>query len=236
MGTGVVKNCKGACTWAMVAYAGIIFAAGTIPTGARSAGESGQIFAGSVTPDGGSVTPVVTPDTTGAFYASTTRSWRGSWRSDTLDVVQGVYSDSGYKSSLNWNRGCMWFGTLKSTLSGATIKSASLTLFRKTGSGAGSAKNVYLCAIANTSASGTPAILANYGALGTIGRGQTVTFGIPVAAVQGLADGTFGGLCLYETPYNFGSSTYSSGYMRMGGTDSGSVPYLTVVYNSGAVG
>lgn len=45
MGTGVVKNCKGACTWAMVAYAGIIFAAGTIPTGARSAGESGQIFA-----------------------------------------------------------------------------------------------------------------------------------------------------------------------------------------------
>ena len=93
-----------------------------------------------------------------------------------------------------------------------------------------------LCAISNTSASGTPSILANYGALGTIGRGQTVTFGIPVAAVQGLADGTFGGLCLYETPYNFGSSKYSSGYMRMGGTDSGGVPYLTVVYNDGAAG
>lgn len=37
--------------------------------------------------------------------------------------------------------------------------------------------------------------------------------------MQGLADGYYGGLCLYETPYNFGSSTYSNAYMRMSGTD-----------------
>ena len=154
-----------------------------------------------------------------------------------MDVVQGVYSDGGYSSSLNWNRGCIWFGNLRSLLSTATIKSAVLTLFRKTGSGSGSAKNVYLCAITNTTASGTPSIAANYGAIGTIGRGSQVSFAIPVAAVQGLANGTYGGLCLYESPYNFGSSTYSNCYMRMAGTDNSYKPYLTIVYSGGnAVG
>lgn len=89
----------------------------------------------------------------------------------------------------------------------------------------------YLCAISNTSASGTPSISVNYGAIGTIGRDTQVTFAVPVAAVQGLANGTYGGLCLYESPYNFGSSTYSSCYMRMSGTDSDLKPYLQVVYS-----
>ena len=104
-------------------------------------------------------------------------------------------------------------------------------MHRKTGSGSGSAKTLYLCAISNTSASGTPSISVNYGAIGTIGRDAQVTFAVPVAAVQGLANGTYGGLCLYESPYNFGSSTYSSCYMRMSGTDSSLKPYLQVVYS-----
>ena len=95
----------------------------------------------------------------------------------------------------------------------------------------------YLCAITNTSASGTPSIAVNYGAIGSIGRGETATFAIPVAAVQGLASGAYGGLCLYESPYNFGSSTYSKCYMRMSGSDTSQQPYLRVVYNGGdAVG
>ena len=234
LGTGVIKNCMGSCTWAMVAYAGLIFAYGTVPVGSRSTGENGQVYATGVSINYGTAIPTVTPDETTLQYATLTKSWRGSWRTDTLDVVQGVYSDYGYSSSLNWNRGCMWFGNLLNVLSGTTISSATLTLHRKTGSGSGSAKTVYLCAITNTSASGTPSIAANYGALGTIGRGATVTFGIPVSAVQGLANGTYGGLCLYETPYNFGSSTYSNCYMRMSGTDeSNYTPYLTVVYSGG---
>lgn len=116
-------------------------------------------------------------------------------------------------------------------MSSATIKSATLTLHRKTGSGSGNAKSVYLCAITNSSASGTPSIAVNYGAIGTIGRGSQVTFAIPIAAVQGLANGTYGGLCLYEPKYNFGSSTYSGCYMRMSGADTNLQPYLTVVYN-----
>ena len=73
----------------------------------------------------------------------------------------------------------------------------------------------------------------NYGAIGTIGRAQQATFAIPLAAVQGLANGTYGGLCLYESKYNFGSSNWSNNYMRMAGTDSSYKPYLQVVYNSG---
>lgn len=233
-GTGVIKNCSGSCTWAMVAYGGLIFASGTVPNGSRSSGENGQVFANGVTINYGTAIPTVTPDETTLQYATLTRSWRGSWRTDTLDVVQGVYSDYGYSSSLSWNRGCMWFGNLLTVFSGTTISSATLTLHRKTGSGSGSAKTLYLCAITNTSASGTPSIAANYGAIGTIGRGTTLTFAIPIAAVQGLANGTFGGLCLFESPYNFGSSTYSNCYMRMSGTDESSYkPYLNVVFSGG---
>ena len=69
------------------------------------------------------------------------------------------------------------------------------------------------------------------------GRDKQVTFSIPVDAVQGLADGNYGGLCLYETPYNFGSSTYSNAYMRMSGTDTNYEPYIECVFSgSTAVG
>ena len=71
----------------------------------------------------------------------------------------------------------------------------------------------------------------------SIGREETATFSIPVAAVQGLASGLYGGLCLYESPYNFGLSSYSKCYMRMSGADANQQPYLQVVYSGGdAVG
>ena len=237
MGWAYVQSCKGSCSWAMVSYAGYIICSGTVPSGSRSKGNNGQLYDTGVSVDYGTAIPVVTPDNTALMYATTTKSYRGGWRSDTQDVVQGVYSASGYKSSLSWNYGCMWFSTLRTILSGTTIKSATLTLNRKTGSGSGSAKTLYLCAIINTSASGAPNIAVNYGAIGSIGRGETATFSIPVAAVQGLASGAYGGLCLYESPYNFGSSTYSKCYMRMSGSDTSQQPYLRVVYNGGdAVG
>lgn len=234
MGWAYMQSCKGACSWSMVSYAGYIICSGSVPSGSRNRGNNGQIYDTGVTIDYGTAIPVVTPDNTALLYATTTKSYRGGWRSDTLDVIQGVYSDSGYKSSLNWNYGCMWFGNLRSMLSGTTIKSATLTLNRKTGSGSGSAKTLYLCAITNASPSGYPAIAASYGAIGTIGRGETATFSVPVSAIQNLASGAYGALCLYESPYNFGSSTYSGGYMRMSGTDTNNPPYLRVVYNGGS--
>lgn len=234
MGWAYMQSCKGSCSWSMVSYAGYIICSGSVPSGSRNRGNNGQIYDTGVTIDYGTAIPVVTPDNTALLYATTTKSYRGGWRSDTLDVIQGVYSDSGYKSSLNWNYGCMWFGNLRSMLSGTTVKSATLTLNRKTGSGSGSAKTLYLCAITNASPSGYPAIAASYGAIGTIGRGETATFSVPVSAIQNLASGAYGALCLYESPYNFGSSTYSGGYMRMSGTDTNNPPYLRVVYNGGS--
>ena len=235
MGWAFAQNTKGSCTWSMIAYAGIIFAYGTVPAGSRGSGNNGQCYATGVTTDYGTAIPPVQPNSTTIQYATTTKSWRGSWRTDTQDVIQGVYSDSGYSSSLNWNRGCMWFANLRNVLYGATIKSATLSLYRKSG-GAAAARSVYLCAITNTSASGTPSIAVNYGAIGTIGRESWATFAIPLAAIQGLANGTYGGLCLYEPSYNFGSSTYSNAYMRFSGSDTFSEPYLTVVFSSNAVG
>lgn len=228
---GSMVNCKGSCTWSLVAYSGFIFAAGTIPGGSQGVISNGQLFTNGCSTDSGTATATSAPLSTTTQYATLTRSYRGGWRTDTVDVVQGVYSDSGYRSGLSWNYGCMWFGSLKSALAGKTIKSATLTLHRKTGSGSGSAKTVYLCAISNTGASGVPSISVSYGALGIMERDAQVTFGIPTAAVQGLANGTYGGLCLYEAPYNFGSSIYSSCYMRMSGTDSDMKPYLNVVYS-----
>jgi len=239
MGQAFMQKCRGSCTWSMVADGGYIIAAGTVPYGSKSTGNNGQIFDSGVSVDYGTAIPTVTPDETAILYATTTKSWNGSWRSDTQDVIQGVYSDYGYSSGLSWNRGCMWFAHLDELLSGAVIKSASLTLHRKTGSGSSAAKTVYLCAITNTSASGTPVIAANYGAIGTIGRNAQITFSIPVAVVQGLANRTYGGLCLFEAPYHFGSSSYSDCYMRMSGADSSTSlkPHLEVVYSGGgAVG
>lgn len=231
MGWAFMQACRGSCSWSMVSYGGYIIATGTVPSGSRSTGYNGQLYASGVTVNYGTATSPVTPQQTNTFYATTTKSYKGGWRTDTLDVIQGVYSNSGYSSSLSWHRGCMWFSTLKSSLSGRTIKSATLTIYREAGAGSGSKKSVYLCAISNTSASGTPSILVNYGSIGVIGRDEQLTFSIPVDAVQGLANGSYGGLCLYETPYNFKTSTYSSCYMRIGGTDSDYPPYLTVVYS-----
>ena len=100
MGWAYVQNCKGSCSWAMVSYAGYIICSGTAPAGSRNKGNNGQIFDTGVTVDYGTAIPVVTPDNTALLYATATKSYRGGWRSDTQDVIQGVYSDSGYKSSL----------------------------------------------------------------------------------------------------------------------------------------
>lgn len=229
MGTAVVKNCKGSCSWSMIAYAGYIIATGTVPAGTRNTGENGQLFANGVTVDYGTAIPAVSPTETTIQYASVTRTWQGAWRTDTLDVVQGLYANNGFAVGLTWNRGCMWFSGLRNVLYGATIKSATLTLYRKMGGASGS-RTVYLCAITNTGPTGTPSIAANYGAIGMIGRETVVSIAIPVAAVEGLANGVYGGLCLFEPAYNFGSSLYSYDYMRFGGTDSGNPPYLRVVY------
>ena len=234
--TGNLYYCKGQCTFSVFCMSGIAFCTGTVPSGGRTSSCNGQIFDAGVTTDAGTSVAPQTPDDTTLQYATLTKSYRGGWRTDTVDVVQGAYSEAGYSAGLSWNYGCMWFGGLRGVLSGKTVKSATLTLYRKTGSGSGAARTLYLCAITNTTASGAPAVAANYGAIGTIGRAEQMTFAIPPAVAEGLANGTFGGLCLYESPYNFGASNWSANYMRIAGTDSSYKPCLRVIYGGTAAG
>ena len=234
--TGNLYYCKGQCTFSVFCMSGIAFCTGTVPSGGRTSSCNGQIFDAGVTTDAGATVAPQTPDDTTLQYATLTKSYRGGWRTDTVDVVQGVYSDDGYSAGLSWNYGCMWFGNLRGVLSGKTVKSATLTLYRKTGSGSGAARTLYLCAITNTTASGAPAVAANYGAIGALGRAEQMTFAIPPAVAEGLANGTFGGLCLYESPYNFGASNWSANYMRIAGTDSSDKPCLRVIYGGTAAG
>ena len=234
--TGNLYYCKGQCTFSVFCMSGIAFCTGTVPSGGRTSSCNGQIFDAGVTTDAGTSVAPQTPDDTTLQYATLTKSYRGGWRTDTVDVVQGVYSEAGYSAGLSWNYGCMWFGNLRGVLSGKTVKSATLTLYRKTGSGSGAARTLYLCAITNTTASGAPAVAANYGAIGTLGRAEQMTFAIPPAVAEGLANGTFGGLCLYESPYNFGASNWSANYMRIAGTDSSYKPCLRVIYGGTAAG
>ena len=234
--TGNLYYCKGQCTFSVFCMSGIAFCTGTVPSGGRTSSCNGQIFDAGVTTDAGTSVAPQTPDDTTLQYATLTKSYRGGWRTDTVDVVQGAYSEAGYSAGLSWNYGCMWFGNLRGVLSGKTVKSATLTLYRKTGSGSGAARTLYLCAITNTTASGAPAVAANYGAIGAIGRAEQMTFAIPPAVAEGLANGTFGGLCLYESPYNFGASNWSANYMRIAGTDSSDKPCLRVIYGGTAAG
>ena len=234
--TGNLYYCKGQCTFSVFCMSGIAFCTGTVPSGGRTSSCNGQIFDAGVTTDAGTAVAPQAPDSTTVQYATLTKSYRGGWRSDTADVVQGVYSDDGYSAGLSWNYGCMWFGGLRGALSGKTVKSATLTLYRKTGSGSSAARTLYLCAITNAAASGAPTVAANYGAIGTLGRAEQMTFAIPLAAAEGLANGTFGGLCLYESPYNFGASNWSANYMRIAGTDSSYKPCLRVIYGGTAAG
>ena len=73
----------------MISYAGFITASGTIPAGSVGTGNNGQVYYSSTTVDYGTAIPTVTPDDTGLLYATTKKSWRGSWRTDTVDVIQG---------------------------------------------------------------------------------------------------------------------------------------------------
>lgn len=229
-----LSSCFGSCSsWLFYFIGGLVFANGTIPGGSTATVSAAQYFSSGTSIDYGTATPAVLPDQTSVIKASLTRTYQGGWRSDTLDAVQGVYSDYGYSTSLSWNYGCIWFNTLKTLLSGKTIRSATLTLHRKPGNGSFSARTVYLYAITNTLASGSATIKANFGALGTIGRDQQVTFSIPTSVITGLVSGSYGGICLWEPPYNFGGSSYSENYLRISGTDAADayIPYLTVVHS-----
>lgn len=202
-----------------------MFVSGTAPCNETTWGYSviagGQVWAGSVTVDQGSGGSAGAETTETAANATVTGAYSGSWRSDGV-IRQGIYDGRQYA-------GCIWFST--ASFSGKTIKSASLTLTRLSGSGRSGKVSLYLYTTTASGASGNPLSgMKSYGKLDGIGNGETKTFTLPVAAVQALADGTAKGLMFYEDADGVMSGkVYSANYCKI--VSSGDMmPALTVNY------
>lgn len=199
---------------------------GTRPDGALKT-DNPCLFAPSdpagVAIDYGSAQPVV-PETasltaraheTGTYYPT------GHWFGSDSDMRQGLYDTTQYA-------GCMWFDL--SALAGKTVKSASLTLTRVSGVGKSGAIELTIWVTRLSGKSGNALSGAgSYGAIGSIRNGETLTLGIPAAAVQELIDGTAGGLMLYagDTALISGKK-YSANYGKMSGADGSLPPRLTI--------
>lgn len=230
--TGTIRayNNKGNCR--VAADGGTIYASGSMPcdTPAFAYGAyAGQvIMATDITVNGNAATPpaVETTPTTVNVTANATDSWysaSGAWLNQDNVIRQGYYSGMG-----EWS-GCFWFPT--ASFSGKTVKTASLTLTRTAGSGKSGEVTLTLYGITIASASGNPnSGRVSYGALGTIGNGETKTFTLPAAAAQALAKGTIKGFMLYAGDGKVMSGrSYSTNYCKIG--SSGSVlPKLSVTY------
>lgn len=73
---GSMVNCKGSCTWSLVAYSGLIFAAGTIPAGSRGSISNGQLFTSGCTVDSGTSTSTSAPLSETTQYAHERHGFR----------------------------------------------------------------------------------------------------------------------------------------------------------------
>lgn len=130
-----------------------------------------------------------------------------SWQSKQSQLYQGMYGSDKY-------RAVYWFSN--SGLSGKTVKSATLTLTRVSGSGSGAAISVHLWGTPLASASGNPSTnRVDYGEIGTLTYGETAEFSIPLTAAQAFADGTIKGFVIDPGDTAIGSRGYSANYGKL---------------------
>lgn len=136
-------------------------------------------------PNGATVTGTLTvlPTYTGSYRD-------GAWRPDTSDLVQGARG--GHGNSV----GAAFYGAKPASLAGATVTAAHVTMTRNAGDVAAAAPTLWL--VTET----TPPPGAPTRTLSTAGpslqRGASTTFALPTAWGQALADGTSGGLAVYD--------------------------------------
>lgn len=181
----------------------------------------------SLTIDYGTSQPPVTPVTTESFIANVTGTYypSGHWINSDNYIRQGFEG----KTSTRKDYGCMWFNA--GALAGKTIKSAMLTLTRRSGKGRSSSVTVTLWTTTLTGKSGKPTdSMVSLGEIGKIQNGETATFSIPTSAISVIAAG--GGLVTYtgETA-NAANKDYSPNYAHFYGVDTdGPAPVLTVTY------
>lgn len=215
-------------------FGGILAVNGTMPTGGVSEVGNGKVWSTGSTATGGSTSASTGTLTAASYDAVTTATCRnsGSWMSGQLR--------QNYYEGLGACKACIWFNnsTLRSAMSGRTVKSASLRLHRVHGSGKASAVQVTARGLTLTSASGlVPNDAGNsvYGGvsavLGKIANDETVDFALPVALVNALISGSIDGFALYAGETSASSNrAYSSNYCRLDGVGDQAAPVLTINY------
>ncbi len=170
------------------------------------------------------IEPEVGEVMTATLPATLTRTWASSWLSIS-SIGTAIYQGRFGENTLR--RGCMWFDT--SSIVGKHIISATLTLKRVSGIGGGGAVTANIYGTTATGASGTPAIGTKYASV-DLTNGGTGTVDV-TAAVQALADGTIGGLMIYDSRTGtFSGKTYTYGYMKVYGTGETVPPTLNVTF------
>ena len=95
--------------------------------------------------------------------------------------------------------------TIRSNMKGTVLDGNTITLTRASSGGVSGGAYVYINGSTCSSASGTP----SYGGqtyLGTLAWGETKTFTLPKAIVQGLVNGSYNSLAVYVN--NTGSNYY----------------------------
>ncbi len=221
---------------------GLAYVSGTQPCDqtswvANTAG-GGQVFGTATVDQGTSPTGTVETISSAEATAEYTDSYGArSWTFLGTELAQGM--TSGSDGAIE---GCVWFpDSLITTLTGKTIKSASLRLTQKKGYGRRKSVAVELYGTstahpsgASSHPSGNPPETASYGLIGYTEPGEAVEMSIPAAAISDLVAGTTKALMLKSGDSAlFRGTEYSSNYARFYGASDGDAatkPRLTVYY------
>ena len=173
----------------------------------------------------------------GYIYKDGTCNATGSWNYPTSKPIPSAPSTMQYTQSFGWTShktysysynswndndckqgswgyglrgGHMFFdiSAIRNFLSGTVLDGNTITLTRASNGGISGGANVYINGSSCSSASGTP----SYGGqtlLGTLAWGETKTFTLPKAIVQGLHNGSYNSLAVYV------NSTASNCYLNI---------------------
>jgi hypothetical protein len=121
-----------------------------------------------------------------------TRSYRAGWVTAHDDVLQGDFAGAG-----NYT-GCAFYGSTARALEGATITAATMLVRRKGSGGLAGAQTATLRLVTeSTRPSGAPTLTSS--ATGpSLALGEQAAFAIPTSWIDELADGTAGGIAIYD--------------------------------------
>jgi hypothetical protein len=129
----------------------------------------------------------------------TTQTFRNSkWRTDDVDVLQGVAPGSSFGN----NTGCAFYGSKPRSLVGATVTRATIRVRRDQG-GIFAAQTATLWLVTQaTRPAGAPTLTSSttgpsLPAIGTAAQRTSNAFPVPTSWVQDMVDGTAGGLAVH---------------------------------------